>query len=734
MADVLQDIREEYEYDTTNWQDIRAEAKKDMRFVAGDPWDDTDKAARKNRPTVAPEELSQYRNAVINALMSNPRGARFAPTGNGANEKTAAFYQKKWREIEYRSHGTQHYLTAADNALQRSYGFARVKTDYRSPRDANQELWIDGFPNPDMVLPDTDALRLDSSDMKRCTVHRWTLQTEFKRKYPKARIREFSSTTDAQYVQGNKVLEMEHWRIQTKPRKLVLIAFGAAEPARQIAPQAATLQHAQVFEDELDKYRARVANLQVVRELRPVDYPEVKMFVTNGLEILSESPWLGKYIPIVSCYGKVLYTEGDTDMKRVILSMTRFGRDPWKSYCYACSQELEVLGMVPKAPLMIPRGSMNPDELKAVQESTSQPKAYLTYDDYDAQGRHRDPPQRADYLQAQYLQAIEIVKEGYRRAIQSAMGSNFMPTQAQKRNEKSGVALERIEQMATQGTYHFVYAYNALIRQMGIIGEDLMDKIYDYVGETGVMAADDKAETVIINDPDKEDSVSTVGDHLVTVSTAPSSDSEREAAAEFVDTLIAQIERIAQIAGPKVAAAILAKAIKMRNLGAIGDQIADLVEPPEFKSKDGQPPNPELLAMKAQVDQLMGLLQQAAQDKEAKVVETQGKFAIEKMKVEATSEDKAADREVKLAVATISAKTDRVALMLDESKLVGVRMEGMLQRLHEAIENQKDREHARGMGAVEHEQQLEAGDAAHQQNLDAASHTAALEPPAEAGA
>lgn len=735
--DILTQIREAYEYDTNGWEDIRKEAKKDMRFVGGDPWDEADKKARKNRPTVAPEELSQYRNAVINALMANPRGARFAPTGNGANDKAAEVYAKKWREIEYRSHASQHYLTAADNALQRSYGFVRVRTDYRSPRDANQEIWIDGFPNPDMVLPDTDALRLDSSDMKHCFVHRWVPQSEFKRRHPKAKIHnlgEFQSMYPS-WLQGDKVLESEFWTIQTRPRKLLLVQFGATEPARQIAPQAGMVQHLQIFEDEVADYRARVANLQLLRELRTVDYPEVFMYLTNGLEVLHKQAWLGKYIPIVSCYGKVLYHEGDTGMERKILSLTRFGRDPWKSYCYACSQELELLGRIPKATVLVGAGQLT-GHVKDWQESHRIPKEFLQYNLKTAATGENilPPPTVVPFSGAQELQALEVVKEGFRRAIQSAMGSNFLPTQAQKRNEKSGVALDKIEQMAAQGTYHFVYAYNSLIRQTAVIGEDLMDKVYDFAGEIGVLGADEKAETVYINDPEKQDAVDTRGDYLVTISTAPSNDSERDAAAEFTDQLVSQLERIANVAGPKIAAAVLAKAVRMRNLGPLGDQLADLIEPPEFKTKDGKPPSPELLAAKAQIDHLVSLLRQAAQEKEAKVVETQGKFAIEKMKVDAKSVDGAMDREVKLAVAELSAKTDKIALFLEESKLVGARLEGAAQRLHDTIENQKEREHQRGMAAVQHQQALEQGEQGQAHALEQGRQAAELAPQPEAGA
>lgn len=731
MADALKDLREAYEYDTNNWSAIRAEAKKDMRFVAGDPWDDVDKKARKDRPTVAPDELSQYRNAVINALMANPRGAKFAPTGNGANDKAAEFYAKKWREIEYRSQASQHYLNAADNALQRSYGFVRVHTDYKSPRDANQDLSIEGFPNPDMVLPDTDSLMLDGSDMKRCFVFKWVSHTDFKQRHGEkvkvANFRDFAQDFPS-WVKGSKILEAEYWSIRTKPRQLVLIQLQpTVQPTRTVAPQpAGPGQFLQVFADELDEYRRRVA-FDVVRELRPVDYPHVTMCLTNGLEILHEQDWPGKYIPIVSCYGKVLYTEGDAGMERKILSMTRFGREPWKAYCYACSQQLELLGRVPKASVLVVEGQLD-GHVKDWEESHQTPKVFLQYKAITEEtgGQVLPPPTVVPYSGAQELQALEVVKEGFRRSIQSAMGSNFLPTTAQRRNEKSGIALEKIEQMATQGTYHFVHAYNSLIRQCAVIGEDLMDKIHDYAGEVGVLAADMKAETIWINSPDKPDSISTKGDYLVTISTSPSSDSEREAAKEFTDSLVAQIERIAAIAGPKIAAGVLAKAIRMQNLGPLGDQLADMIEPPEFKTQNGEPPSLELIASKMQIQQLTELLQQAAQDKEARIVEQQGKFAIEKMKVDATSADKAADREVKLAVAAIQAKTDRTALMLEESQLVGVRIEGALQRLHDQLEAARGRRHEVTMGDRQHQQALEQGAVGHQQALEQADQAGVI--------
>ena len=78
MADILTELQERHEYTKTAWHEVRKEAAIDMQYVNGDPWDADDKIQRKNRPTIAPEEMGQYFNQVINQLWANPRGVKFA--------------------------------------------------------------------------------------------------------------------------------------------------------------------------------------------------------------------------------------------------------------------------------------------------------------------------------------------------------------------------------------------------------------------------------------------------------------------------------------------------------------------------------------------------------------------------------------------------------------------------------------------------------------------------------
>ena len=729
--DLIADIRERYEYATRGWQDIRSEAAIDMRYVSGDPWNADDKDAREGRPTIAPDELGQYRNQVINAIRQNPRGMKFSPRGNGATDAGAKFYEDKARETEYRSKAQTHYFQAARNTIERGYGFIRVSTRYASHRSANQELWIEGFPDPDMVVPDPDALSPTSDDVRFLFVKQWSEVSEFKRarKSAKTPLDGDWGGSPKDWYQGNKILEAEYWTIETHPRRLMLVQPRIVQPGRR--PMLGPPMEA--FEDELDELYAKGQSFKVLRKkLRDVDYPSVKQYLTNGLEVYDETEWPGEYIPFASCYGPILYVPGGGEVKRVIQSMTRFGRDPWKAFCYASSQELEVLGSVPHAPVVAYEGQLSGHEQEWA-DSLKQPKSVLyAKATLAATGEQVLPlPVRLNYLQGEYLQGLQSVKEALRRSIQAAMGSNYLPTEAQRVNDKSGAALEAIDRAATQGTYHYIKSYEDLIDRVGVIWENLVDKIYDFTGDVMVHKADQTATTIRINDPREKDAVSTKGDYLCTVSTGPSSDSERTAADDFTQLLVTNIEMVAQVAGPPVAAAVLAIAIRMRNLGPRGDQLADLIEPAQFKAQqDGKPPDPQMVAAQGQIQQLQQKLQQAGQiiqTKQAeKQVEMQGKLQIATLQESADTQRAREANETKLAVAALSAKWEQMETAL---KLFMQERARLGSEAHDAALASADAAHELRLakGGQAHQAAVGAADAAHAARLAVADHVHTLE-------
>jgi hypothetical protein len=131
--DRLKEIRDRKAMAAREWDEIYAEAKKDRLCVAGDPWAALDPQGKKQRldpavmrPCLASDELNQYLNQWINGIRANPRAIQFDPTGNGANDAGATFYQNHTREIEYRSHAQMAYCTAGADMATSSIGWLRL--------------------------------------------------------------------------------------------------------------------------------------------------------------------------------------------------------------------------------------------------------------------------------------------------------------------------------------------------------------------------------------------------------------------------------------------------------------------------------------------------------------------------------------------------------------------------------------------------------------------------------
>lgn len=713
MADDVQELRQLFADDTAEWQAIREEGATDMRHVAGDPWDPKDREQRRKsgRPCLALDELSQYTNQVVNEVRANKRAVKFAPVGNGANDKSAEFYADKMREIEYRSRAQIAYTTAFGDAVQRSYGFCRVSTRYEHSRSVNQDIWIDPVHNPDLITPDPYALMPDLSDMKHCWVREPWLIEDFNRRWPKQKLAGKAHTDMAReaplWISNRQVWVSEHWKIKTTRRKLLIVQKAAPQQPGSVLGlrQAPPSDPVGIFEDELDGQPVPGDVLTT----RDVDDPSVYQCLTNGVDILEENPWLGKYIPIVACLGKVIYLDEGAGSKRKILSLIRLARDPYMLYCYYRTCEAELVGMTPKFPYFARKGSLNAANLLALQQSLHEPVAVIEVEN-QVEGRlAQDPPEfpmRQPYDPP--IQALEVGAESARRAIQAAIGQSPLPTSAQRRNEKSGVALKHIEETGQRGSFHFTDHYLDMIQHVGVVVEDLMDKIYDTVREVGIRKANDSAEIIRINGGDGKQAVSTKGDHLVTVSTGPSFDSEREAASDFADLLV----------GTPAAPMIMDLAIKLKNLGPLGDEMAERVTPPEFrKPKDGEEPTPQMLQQQlAETNGKMKELEQVAQQMKQALDTDQAKqqATIQKAQIDADAAVAMAQmrEQTTIAVAKLS------NLVKPSQQAEADAIEAELQRRFDAIMLEREHEHEMELAQLKAQQAERAAERQHEHALE----------------
>lgn len=625
---LLAEIRNRFDYAKTYWDDIYTAGDEDMKFVALDPWPAAEKRMREQavRPCLVMDEINQNVNQLINAVRQNKRSVKVVPRGFGANDKTAELRGDLIREIEYKSNAQSAYICGFENICNRSYGGWKIVRRYVNEKSFDQELRIVRIPNPKSSYPDPDCKEQDFSDAKFWFLLDLCPRSEYKKKYPEATIVDFDSEQYKQatnWITEDTVQVAEYWKVILTNRLLHLVK----SPTGPLA----------MFDDELPEARGDIK----IIDSRETEQRSIKQYITNGLEILEENDEVGKYIPIIWGSGKELYLDDGSGPKRMWMSLVRGARDPQMMVNYYATCEAEVVGMTPKTPWVAVAGQLhNPENW---QLSSTTPVTVLEYEailDKLPAGTLLPPPQRMPYIPQ--VEQLEVGKESARRSVQSGMGLAPLPTNAQKINDKSGVALQTIDDQEDRGTFHFIDNYEMMIEHNGRVLNDMIPHVYQQPGRiVGMRNSKDEHRVQQVNQ-DETNSL-TVGEHEITITTGPSFQSEREQSNEFVKTVIPELENLIQ--DPVTRAKLLALLVKTQNIGPMGDEIVELLDPKDQTQaqlaqmqQQLQTANQMVVGLKTENDKLYA-------EKQGKVVDNQ---------FQALENDK--DRQVKLEVAQITAK------------------------------------------------------------------------------
>jgi hypothetical protein len=675
---LLTEIRENFRYFSEYWREAREERKIDMRYLAGDPWDKQDRDARKDagRPCINHDELNQYVNSCVNNIRQNKKGVKIEPGGDGATDKSAEFRQNLIRAIEYKSMAPSIYANAFQAEVEGGYGFCRVSRRYVSDESDDQEIVIKPIQNPDSVLYSPDCKEPDWSDATEVFVLDPMPTAQFKERWPDAKVTDFTDEDRRiapDWLTDKIVLVCEYWKVEEKKT-------GKKTPKG--------------------------------REIRK---KTVMQYMTNGIEILERSAQPGTEIPIPAFIGMERWSDDGSGAKRKLSSLIRLARDPQMSLAYLNSLEMEEAGLTPKSPYTGYTGQFETDA-EAWETVTKVPRAYIQVDPITdlSNGQVLPLPRRESFTPN--FQAYEVAKDSCRRAIQAAMGSNSMPTSAQRDNAKSGIALEKIASEQAIGSYHFGDGYDRAVTRVGRIIESWIPVTYDTERDLAIRKPDDTGVMVRANtdepypDPKTGQPVHYPvedGTHDVTISSGPSYESQREAVSEFLDTLISNLGTLPVT--PPQAAKLLSLAIQMKQLGPKGDEMAEIISPstPDQAAQQGQQIGQmQQQAQQSQlvIQQLQAELQKLQAEKAGRVVDNQFKMTLEQFKAE-----------VDLAKAEIETKAQNLS---ERQKFLEDAWAQLHGNAHEGAMQASDQAHAQqqqGDAQAHQAQQAQAAQAAAQQ-------------------
>ena len=183
------------------------------------------------------------------------------------------------------------------------------------------------------------------------------------------------------------------------------------------------------------------------------------------------------------------------------------------------------------------------------------------------------------------------------------MGIAPLPTPAQAQNQKSGLALERISTQEAIGAFHFTDNFSRFLQNFGRQTNELITELAKLNSlPKQLLGKDQKDEDMQLNVAPRTQNENPESEHLeeanlffahrgqfeVAVSEGPFHESEREEASEFADLLLQTAPSLGF--PPPLIQQLLSMAVKLKNIGIYGDEIADLLAPP----------NPQNLSPQAQ--------------------------------------------------------------------------------------------------------------------------------------
>lgn len=647
--DDLKENLELYKYAMDSWNDNLREGDVDMRYVAGDPWDEKDRKARTDagRPCMCFDELSQYINQRINDIRMNQRAIKIDPAGNGSNETLAELRADIIRTIESKG-GYYAYTLGFENMLQRGIGGWAIGKRYVSWDGFDMELYIRPIPNARSLIVDPDAKEAAASDMNYAFLLDTMPKKLFAQKFPKAEVKDFTAEVAAGapvWFTEQNIQIAECWRANNKRVQIYLVP-GVTDEGFMDANDPVTI-YADDIPDGYELSEGGISymgmTIPILRE-READRRVIVQQIMNGCEILEETEWEGRWIPIVACFGRQYWIESGGGSKRIIESVIRKARDAQMLHNYIKTAEMEAIGQVIKAPYIGFEGQFEGHEDEWSYANRA-PLPYLQVKPIlDATGTAILPlPQRNQGEVA--VQGYEFADEGVKRSIQSALGMYNASIGKHDTQARSGVAIKRLDEQSDQGSYHFVDNFDHAIEQTGRILDEMIPHVYDTQRELLVRHPDKTAEVVTINSDaftNKKGQMveyrTDKGTYAVTVTTGPAYQSQREMGEKTADLLLESP------LGPRIADL----AIRLKNLGPIGDQIADRLTPPDVAAQDNesiQGLQMKLKMMSEQHQLLTDSLNKLVQERESRILEINSKEKIAAMQAEVDKLRIQSDRE-----------------------------------------------------------------------------------------
>ena len=433
--------------------------------------------------------IRQHNLEIQNRGLQAKEEVRIIGTGGGATADSAGAMNQVVGHIQYHSRAQLAYKVAREFQTQGGMGYWRLATDWASPDSFDQEIQILPILDPFQVYLDPDIGMPDGSDAKFGFVFDDVPRGQFREAYPDFEEGLGGLTPlgigsgDGDWVGKNHVRVCEYFRQVLKKDELLSFVDPQDQQRKNLLKSKLPIElYKKVRENKLTRRRDTWV-------------PEVEWYLFVGQQVVDQTIWPGKYIPIIRCLGEETIIDGILDRK----GHTRWMMDAQRMFNYNASGQVEFVALQGKTPWTGAAAAVEGHET-FWNTANNENHSFMPFNHLDDDGnpipvqalpKRQDPPTASPAFDSGMQTAFNQIM------MVSGQWQNSMGMAGQ---ERTGAAIDKRLDQGDTSTAHFQENFRNALVYTGQQLIDLIPKIYD-TRRVIKIQADDGSEVELEIDP-----------------------------------------------------------------------------------------------------------------------------------------------------------------------------------------------------------------------------------------
>lgn len=531
IEEFLAEARERYQEDIDFDRENREAALKDLKFLAGEQWEQSDVDARNGKPCLTINTLPQFVAQIVGDIRIN-RPAIKARPAEDADKDLASVREGLIRAIEHDSKAQQVYANAGQSQVACGIGNFRVALDYANADAFERDIRLKAIPNPFAVVWDAARTEPTGRDAGHVFIADEMPRKVFEARYPDKVAADIGEELTGElaasgWMSRDVVRVAEYWVMKDKPAEIALLQDGSI---KELTAANRDLVMQQV-----------ATNASGVPMVRKTTRKVACMYLITGHDLLEDGvEYPISRVPVFRVPG----WEVNTSEKTIRWGLVRFAADGQRLKNYWRSVAAEKLALAPRQQWLIHESAVG--DRDEYRDGFKSGDTVLDWSGSVEPKRIDPAPMEAALLQEAALNAQDM--KDVTGLHDASLGA--------RSNETSGKAILARQREGDVASYIYHDNLKSAIQEGGMVINELIPSVYDTLRTIRVLGEDEQQKVMRANDPNDPDSVDLgKGKYDIVVETGPSYSTKRVEASESMMQFVQAVPAAAQAAGDLIAKA-----------------------------------------------------------------------------------------------------------------------------------------------------------------------------------